>query len=127
VLVPTAASRRLAASSVPAARVGAFYFEGWSGQTTNFHFSGLAYPGPNGQFPGERPLYGWRDNTMESMRTQLSWAHQDGISFFVFDWFVDPSYGVDNAHDNYLKLRDHHGVGFALMYVGNDQIRNPAR
>lgn len=107
--------------SAPAARVGAFYFDGWSGPLSNFHFDGLAHAGPNGQFPGRRPLYGWRDNSLQSMRTQLSWARQDGINFFVFDWFrenVDPLINV--AHDNYLKLRDHHGVGFALMWVNND-------
>ena len=119
---PAASARPVAAQPAPpTARVGAFYFDGWSGPLSNFHFDGLAHPGPNGQFPGRQPLYGWRDNSLQSMRTQLSWARQDGISFFVFDWFrkdVDPLINV--AHDNYLKLREHQGVGFALMWVNND-------
>ena len=107
--------------SVPAAQVGAYYFDGWSGPLTNFHFDGLVRPGANGQFPERQPLSGWRDNTVESMRTQLSWARQDGISFFAFDWYgndIDPLLNV--AHDNYLKMRDHQGVGFAVAYVNND-------
>ena len=108
------------AQSLAAAQVGAYYFDGWSGPLTNFHFDGLVRPGPNGQFSERQPLSGWRDNTLESMRTQLSWARQDGISFFAFDWYgndIDPLLNV--AHDNYLKLRDHQGVGFALAYVNN--------
>jgi hypothetical protein len=48
-------------------------------------------------FSGREPLYGWRDNSVESMRTQMSWAHQDGIEFFLFDWCrgnVDPCLDV---------------------------------
>jgi hypothetical protein len=29
------------------------------------------------------------------------------------------------AHDNYLQLRDHDGVGFALAYIGNDGFGVP--
>ena len=106
-----------AATSEPAARVGAVYFDGWACPLSNFHFNGLV----DGPYTGRQPLYGWRDNSRESMRTQLTWAHQDGIGFFLFDWYrenVDPCLNV--AHDNYLALRDHHGVGFALLYVNHD-------
>lgn len=118
-LVP-AGTGRPAAQPTPSARVGAYYFDGWSGPLSNFHFEGLAWPGPNGQFLGRRPLSGWRDNSPEALQAQLRWAHADGIGFFVFDWFTDadPESGVLNtAHDNYLKLRDHDGVQYALMYV----------
>jgi hypothetical protein len=110
------------AEAAPSARVGAFYFDGWACPLSNFHFKNLV----GGPYAGRRPLYGWRDNTVESMRTQLSWARQDGISFFVFDWFregIDPCLNV--AHDNYLALHDHQGVGFALMFVNNDIFNVP--
>jgi Glycosyltransferase WbsX len=122
-LVP--AEAHTSTAPMPSARVGAFYFDGWAGPLSSFHFDGLAHPGPLGYFPQRRPLSGWRDNTPEALEAQLRWAHEDGISFFVFDWFNDPANGVDVAHDNYLKLRDHDGVGFALMYVGNDQFGIP--
>jgi len=106
-----------AATREPVARVGAIYFDGWACPLSNFHFNGLV----NGPYTGRQPLYGWRDDSQESMRTQLTWAHQDGIGFFLFDWYrenVDPCLNI--AHDNYLSLRDHHGVGFALLYVNHD-------
>jgi hypothetical protein len=115
--LPSAGSS--AAEATPSARVGAFYFDGWAGPLSSFHFGGLI----GTEFSKRRPLYGWRDNTLESMRTQLSWAHQNGISFFAFDWYYnpDPVNGpINMAHDNYLKLRDHNGVGFALNYVNQD-------
>lgn len=57
------------------------------------------------------------------MRTQLTWARQAGISFFVFDWYYNPDPGngpINMAHDNYVRLRAHQGVGFALLYVNQD-------
>ena len=103
--------------SEPTARVGAIYFDGWACPVSNFHFKGLL----SGPFAARKPLNGWRDNSVESMRTQLTWAHQDGIGFFLFDWYrenVDPC--LDIALQNYKSLSDHHGVGFALLLVHND-------
>jgi len=107
--------------------LGAFYFDGWADSTTNFHFAGLFTP----QFKSREPLYGWRDNALETMRTQLTWAHQDGIGFFVFDWYSDAhpdSVLLNHAHDNYLRLKDHQGVGYALLYVNQDPfVVTPAK
>ena len=114
------AAARPSREAAPSARVGAFYFDGWAGDVSGFHFDGLAHPGPLGYFPGRRPLSGWRDNTPQSLEAQLRWAHADGISFFVFDWYsdADPSNVVLNtAHDNYLALPNHEGVGYSLVYV----------
>src|SRR5438067_4823272 len=120
------------ASPGPAAsaRVGAYYFDGWSGPLSNYHFEGLAWPGRNGQFPGRRPLSGWRDDSLDAMEAQLRWAHADGIGFFVFDWYwfnPDPTGNgpINMAHDNYLKLADHDGVGYALLYVNQDPFGAP--
>jgi hypothetical protein len=109
--------------SSPAARR-----DGWAGDLSNFHFDGLAHPGPRGYFPGREPLSGWRDNTPAALEAQLRWAHADGIGFFVFDWFNNPDPGngpINMAHANYLQLRNHDGVGFALAYIGNDGFGVP--
>jgi hypothetical protein len=117
------------ADPVASGRVGAFYFDGWSGPLSNYHFDGLVRPGPNGQFAQRRPLSGWRDASLESMRTQLTWARQAGISFFIFDWYSnvpDPANDPLNlAHDNYLRLRSHQGVDFALLYVNHGDFAVP--
>ena len=106
-------------------RVGAFYFDGWAGPLSNFHFAGLL----DGPFAGRQPLDGWRDNSLQSMRTQLAWAHQDGIGFFLFDWYFRPAAGngpLNSAHDNYLRLRDHDGVDYALAYANQEGFVIPA-
>jgi hypothetical protein len=89
------------------------------GDLSDFHFAGLL----QGEFSGRRPLSGWRDNTPAALQAQLRWAHADGISFFVFDWYSDAdrsSLVLNTAHDNCLKLRDHDGVQYALMYVNQE-------
>lgn len=121
-LAVLAAAGSVHVPTVPAAsgaRVGAFYFDGWAGPLSNFHFAGLL----DGAFTGREPLYGWRDDTLDSMRTQLAWAHQVGIRFFLFDWYYSPAAGngpLNSAHDNYLRLRNHDGVRYALMYVNQE-------
>jgi hypothetical protein len=114
----TNASSKVAATAqpTPAARVGAFYFDGWSGPLSNFHFGGLL----NTPFSGREPLFGWQDASLDSMRTQLAWARQDGVGFFAFDWYYNPDPGngpINNARDLYLSLHDHDGVGYALNFV----------
>ncbi len=110
------ASARPSREAAPLARVGAFYFDGWSGTLGNFHWGGLLAT----QFSNRRPLSGWTDDRPEAVEAQLRWAHADGIGFFAFDWYYNPDPGngpINMAHDTYLKLHDHDGVGFALNYV----------
>jgi hypothetical protein len=101
------------------------YFDGWSGPLSGFHFQGLV----SGSFAGRRPLSGWRDNTVASMRAALSWARDDGADFFFFDWYYhgelssDPS--LNQALANYRALPDHHGVGFALDYIDLGEFAVP--
>ena len=112
---PSAAARP-SREAAPLARVGAFYFDGWSGTLGNFHWGGLLAT----QFSNRRPLSGWTDDRPEAVEAQLRWAHADGIGFFAFDWYYNPDPGngpINMAHDTYLKLHDHDGVGFALNYV----------
>ncbi len=69
------------ASAQTRVRLGAYYFDGWSGPLTNFHFDGLV----NGPYQDREPLSGWQDNTACAVEQQLAWAHSFGIDFFVFD------------------------------------------
>lgn len=99
------------------ARLGVYYFGGWSGTLSNFHFTGLlADP-----YAGRQPLYGWLDNTTQTMRTQLYWANRMGADFFNFLWYYRPERYEDpflnRALGNYVALEDHQGVGFAITYT----------
>jgi hypothetical protein len=47
------------ASGQTKARLGAYYFDGWAGQLTNFHFNGLV----DGSYQDRQPVTGWQDNS----------------------------------------------------------------
>jgi hypothetical protein len=103
--------------SRPVARVGAYYFDGWAGPSNGFHFAGLR----DGPFTDREPLSGWSDRNRAAMQQQLEWAAAYGLRFFVFDWYFEAHASSDRylnqALQNYRSLRDHRGVGFALLYV----------
>jgi hypothetical protein len=101
--------------SAPSARVGAYYFDGWSGSLRTGSFHGLV----GTPFADRRPLSGWQDGGQAEIEQQLQWAHWDGLQFFVFDWYAhagdDPA--LNAALQTYRSLSDHHGIGYALFVV----------
>lgn len=109
------------------ARLGIFYFGGWSGTLANFHFTGLL----SSPYTGRQPLYGWLDNTTQTMRTQLYWANRMGADFFNFLWYYRPERVpgddpyLNRALGNYLALKDHQGVGFAITYTNHTTFAIP--
>jgi hypothetical protein len=112
------------ATATPSARVGAFFFDGWSGELGNFHWGGLL----GTPYSGRRPLSGWTDDRPEAIEAQLRWARAAGLSFFAFDWYHEPHPGngpINMAFETYWKLRDHSGVGAALAYVNQDAFVIP--
>ena len=116
IVLSLSAPARPASKASPAARVGAFYFDGWSGKLGNFHWGGLL----GTEYSGRRPLSGWTDDRPDAVDTQLRWAHAAGISFFVFDWYHEPDPGngpINMAFETYWKLPDHSDVEAAIAYV----------
>jgi hypothetical protein len=106
------------ASTQTRARLGAYYFDGWSGPLTNFHFQGL----PNGPYQDRQPLSGWQDNNNCAVEEQLAWARSFGINFFVFDWYfntavTEPGDDLNSALKITHALPDRHGMQFAILYV----------
>jgi hypothetical protein len=102
------------------ARVGAYYFDGWSGPLTNFHFDGL----PLGPYQDRQPLSGWQDNSECAVEQQLAVAHNFGIDFFLFDWYVssDPGEDLNSALDITHQLADRHGMQYAILYVNSPSV-----
>jgi IPT/TIG domain-containing protein len=116
--VPCVIPTPSAASSQTKARLGAYYFDGWSGPLTNFHFQGL----PLGPFQDRQPLSGWQDNSDCSVEQQLATAHNFGIDFSVFDWYFntsvnDPGEDLNSAPNITHSLSDRHGMQYAILYV----------
>lgn len=107
------------ASGQTYARLGAYYFDGWAGPLTNFHFMGM----PNGPYQDREPLSGWQDNNNCAVEQQLAWGHSFGIDFFVFDWYFNTTVTDPTGEDlnSALKithaLPDRHGMQYAILYV----------
>jgi len=100
------------------AQVGAYYFDGWSGPLTNYHFQGL----PLGPYQTRQPLSAWQDNSACAVEQQLATAHNFGIDFFVFDWYfnaeaIDPGENLNSALQITHGLPDRHGMRYAILYV----------
>jgi hypothetical protein len=108
------------ASSQTHARLGAYYFDGWTGPLTNFHFNGLL----SGPYQGREPLSGWQDNNKCAVEQQLAWAHSFGLGFFVFDWYfnatvLEPPEDLNSALKITHALADRHGMQYAILYVNS--------
>src|SRR5580658_2110620 len=58
------------ASTQTRARLGAYYFDGWSGSLTNFHFQGM----PLGPYQSRQPFSGWQDSNRCAIEAQLASA-----------------------------------------------------
>jgi hypothetical protein len=106
------------ASSQTRARLGAYYFDGWSGPLSNYHFNGLL----SGPYQGRQPITGWQDNSSCAVEQQLAWAHKFGIDFFVFDWYFnattnDPGENLNSAIAITHSLPDRHGMQYAILFV----------
>jgi len=108
------------ASQQSQARLGAYYFDGWSGPLTNFHFNGLV----DGPYEDRQPLTGWLDNSPCAVEQQFAWAQRFGIDYFIFLWY---HYTVQEGDENLnsalqitRSLADRHGMQFAIMYTDHD-------
>jgi hypothetical protein len=122
--IPCVLSAPTAASTQTRARLGAFYFDGWSGPLTNYHFQGLV----NSPYQGREPLSGWQDNSACAVEQQLAWARAFGLSFFVFDWYfnasvVDPGEDLNSAFKITRALPNRHGMQYAILYVNQDPFK----
>lgn len=107
-----------AASAQTRARVGAYYFDGWTGPDGRMHFDGLI----RGPFLDRQPVTGWYDSDACVVEQQLAWARAFGVDFFIFDWYLDPARNADgeqlnSAFDITRRLADRHGMQYAILYA----------
>lgn len=106
----------------PAIKLGAYYFDGWSGLTNNHLTEALV-----DSFPERKPSWGWLTSTPDVMQKQIDAAADAGISFFSFCWYspnstkttfrTDP---LNRALKFYLKAPNKKRLKFCLM-VANHQ------
>ena len=102
------------------ARVGAYYFGGWSGPISDFRYRDLL----ERRFQGRQPLFGWRDAGADALEDQLLWARSYGVDFFAFLWYHNASDSRDPYLNQrlyeYVRLGDRRGIRFAIVYVNTD-------
>jgi hypothetical protein len=108
------------ASTQTRARLGAYYFDGWSAPLNKPGFNDALLS----QYADREPLSGWQDGSTCALDQQLAAAHSFGIGFFVFDWYFNPQKnapGLDlnSALNLTHALRDRHGMQYAILYVNH--------
>ena len=126
VVVP-AASGGSTGGAAPVARIGMNYFDGWADPVSSFHYDGLVRSGVNGQFSQYRPLSGWRDNTLASMRVSLRTA-QYGLQSHGRTWDRTPlqtaMFCARRAHRGTHAV---HATGSIVRFSASSGAGRPAR
>lgn len=80
-------------------KVGAYYFDGWTGTYPN-HIT----PALTTSFKDRMPKWGWRTSSQSIMNKQIETASKAGISFFSFCWYYPDKANFKNEPlNNSLK------------------------
>jgi len=103
-------------------RVGSYYFPG---------FFNAARWSPLVSYGGPTPLLGhYRDGAPGVSDWHIRWAVENGISYFVFDWYYDHRAGRVSAHntaleEGFLKAEHRSLMDFALMWCNEESAGAP--
>lgn len=126
----------LADAAEPRIRLGAWYFDGWSG--TNRLAGHPEEPWASNapthltrslalEFADRQPIWGWRSDTPEIMRQQIDLAADHGLSFWAFCWYFDRDphqVATDPKHTGlrlYLTATNRSRLGFCLLVANHDR------
>lgn len=84
----------------PEIKVGAYYFDGWTGLTNSMHLP----PKLINDFPEREPIWGWITSTQPIIDEQIIDAADAGLSYFTFCWFYsgEPSY-LNNPRNSAIQ------------------------
>lgn len=115
-----------AATAQTRARLGAYYFDGWSRPLSTMHFMGMV----DGPYADREPYTGWLDSDACTVEKQLATARAFGIDFFLFDWYFGaPATAngerLNSAFEITRALQDRHGMQYAVLYVNNGPFDVP--
>jgi hypothetical protein len=103
------------------ATVGAYYFDGWTGQTN--HITELLKT----EFADRKPVWGWKDNTAEIIERQIDYCADHGIAFWAFCWYYPEGESkttpLNNALGLYLEAPNHQRLKFCLLVANHRGFR----
>lgn len=104
-----------------ALRLGAYYFDGWTGKTP--HVSAKL----KSDYPERTPVWGWKTSTPEVIKQQIDIASAAGIDFFTFCWYFNPNTkgrevardAKNNALSLYLNAPNKRKLHFSLLVANH--------
>lgn len=119
-LIPAASA---AEATKAKATVGLYYFDGWSGGTDKAHLTKLLTT----EFADRKPVWGWKDNTVEIMQRQIDFCADHDIAFWAFDWYYPEgktkATPLNNALGLYLKAANRQRLKFCLLVANHTDFR----
>lgn len=92
-------------------KLGAYYFDGWTGKTN--HISRKLID----SFPDRKPIWGWETSTAQIMPKQIDYAADAGIDFFDFCWYYS-----DLSRANKAEPRNN-ALGLFLVAKNNSRLK----
>ena len=107
----------------PRATVGAYYFDGWN----NRRLGETGYPLLETKYADRKPVWGWKDDTVEIMQKQIDYCADHGVAFWAFDWYYaegqNKTTPLNNALELYLKAPNVQRLKFCLLVANHPGFR----
>jgi hypothetical protein len=102
-------------------RAGAYYFDGWTGET--YHLT----PRLREEFFDREPVWGWRDDSLPVVEQQIDCAADHGLTFFAFDWYwpegPDKESVMNTGLKLYLQAKNKQRLQFCLLVANHGGFR----
>jgi hypothetical protein len=104
------------------AKIGAYYFDGWSG--TTFHIT----EDLKKNYPEREPKWGWVTSKQEIVDEQIALAADAGLSFFSFCWYFSEKQKYEDiilnkALEYFKKSKNYKKMEYCLL-VANHAVYN---
>ncbi|WP_316819937.1 glycoside hydrolase family 99-like domain-containing protein [Pedobacter gandavensis] len=106
-------------NTAPHLKVGAYYFDGWTGKTSHISSSLTA------NYKERAPIWGWITSTPEIMSKQVAVAVKADLDFFTFCWYYSElsKKNLEEPRNNALRLfvnsNDKRGLKFNLLVANH--------
>lgn len=107
--------------------IGVYYFPGWApdepgGTSKRWKLQA--------DFPERDPVLGWyREGEPEVADWHIKWAVENGIRFFIYDWYWrDGKIALqEGLHDGFLKARYRDRLKFCIMWANHPPFSNHSK
>jgi hypothetical protein len=98
--------------------LGAFYFDGWSGNDPNIMSKTLTQG-----FANRESKWGWLTSSQKTVDEQINYAADAGLSFFSFDWYYNSNFKnqpLNRALGFYRNSPYNNRLKYCLMVANHD-------